>query len=85
MKISEEFINSISSREDFLTFLSMLTTSLTEYPEHWPNKDLGLYLDAMNSWTSDMDGYYQNRGIKLPQNIDWAVFARILMAAKTYE
>jgi len=42
-------------------------------------------LEAVTSWTEDMDGYYQNNGIEIPQNINWKAFANILIAAKIYE
>jgi hypothetical protein len=32
-----------------------------------------------------MDGYYQNNNIPIPENIDWKVFANILIGAKMYE
>jgi len=32
-----------------------------------------------------MDGYYLNMGQPVPKNIDWKLFANILMAAKMYE
>jgi hypothetical protein len=43
------------------------------------------YLEAMQSWVEDMDGYYLNKGLQLPEKVDWKIFATILVAAKIYE
>jgi hypothetical protein len=32
-----------------------------------------------------MEGYYQNNKMPIPENINWKVFANILVAAKMYE
>jgi len=39
----------------------------------------------MQSWIEDMDGYYENMNMKLPEKIEWNVFANVLMAARVYE
>lgn len=51
----------------------------------WKNNDLSSYLEAISSWIEDMDGFYENMGKSLPENINWSVFADILMAARIYE
>ncbi|MGY5360334.1 DUF7660 family protein [Cronobacter dublinensis] len=40
----------------------------------------------MASWIEDMDGYYLNKGLPVPDhNVNWAFIADILRAAKVYE
>jgi hypothetical protein len=41
-------------------------------------------LEGIAIWTEDMDGYYHNNK-PIPENIEWKVFANILIAAKMYE
>ena len=43
------------------------------------------HLEAIESWTDDMEGYYENTNQPIPQNINWKIFADILMAATMYE
>ncbi|AMO46696.1 Hypothetical protein AKI40_0268 [Enterobacter sp. FY-07] len=75
----------VNNREELLTLIQALATDARHSPEAWQNKSVADYLEAMASWIEDMDGYYKNRQLPLPQNISWGVFADVLMAAKSYE
>jgi len=84
----EELINKIetlNTKEDFISFLELLVQDLRNNRNGWENKNLESYLEAAASWTEDMGGYYQNNNLPIPENIDWKVFANILIAAKMYE
>jgi hypothetical protein len=78
-------INEIGSKEDFVNFVELLISNLKSNPEEWTNKTLPEYLESISSWTEDMEGYYQNNNMPIPENINWKVFANILIAAKMYE
>jgi len=78
-------INEINSKEDFINFIELLVSNLKNNPEEWTNKSLPEYLESISSWTEDMEGYYQNNDMPVPENINWKVFANILIAAKMYE
>ncbi|GAA4321033.1 DUF7660 family protein [Flaviaesturariibacter amylovorans] len=78
-------VNKIGNKNDFLKFVELLITDLRKNPSEWENKTLESYLEAIINWTEDMEGYYQNNDIPLPENISWKVFANILIAAKVYE
>jgi len=77
--------NSIRSREDFVAFVRALSNDFKEHPESWENKDLPRFLEALGAWVQDMDGYYRSQGKPTPGQLDWKIFADILMAAKMYE
>jgi hypothetical protein len=51
----------------------------------WENRDIGAFLEAMASWVEDMDGFYKNQGLPVPEKPDWKVVADILMSGKLYE
>ncbi len=78
-------INEIKSKEDFVNFVELLVSNLKSNPEEWTNKSLPEYLESISSWTEDMEGYYQNNDMPIPENVNWKVFANILIAAKMYE
>ncbi len=78
-------INRINSKDDFVNFVELLVANSNKSPEEWANKTLSEYLKSIASWTEDMDGYYKNNGLAIPENITWKVFANILVAAKMYE
>ncbi|HWW38554.1 DUF7660 family protein [Pedobacter sp.] len=78
-------VNSIKTKADFISFIHFLLEDLKSNSEDWENKTLPEYLKAIASWTDDMDGYYINNNLPIPDNVDWKVFADILLAAKMYE
>lgn len=78
-------IQAINSKEAFVSFVESLVSDLKNNPDGWANKTLSEYLESIAHWTEDMNGYYQNNGLPVPENIDWKVFANILIAAKMYE
>ena len=78
-------IKSISSRADFVSFVQSLSEQFRANPQMWENKDLGSYLAALAAWVEDMDGYYINRGLPVPQRPDWQHVADMLKAATLYE
>ena len=78
-------ISEINSKDDFVNFVGLLVDDLKNNPDEWENKSLPAYLDAIARWTDDMEGYYLNNNIEMPRDINWIVFANILMAAKMYE
>lgn len=80
-----EKMESINSKKSFVEFLYLLVEDLTKDNNSWENKTLDKYLESMAGWVEDMDGYYQNRNEPVPSNVNWRVFADILMASKIYE
>jgi hypothetical protein len=80
-----QIINNISNKEDFVRFVESLISDLNNNPDKWTNKTLPEYLEGIASWTEDMEGYYEYKNIPIPENIDWRVFANILIAASMYE
>jgi molybdate-binding protein len=78
--------NTVNDRQTFSDFIDKLRQDLKANPSTWTNKNLDEFLEAMNRYTQDIDGYYKNTN----QNINadtpsWQVFADILMGAKVYE
>jgi hypothetical protein len=81
----EKSIKNVNSREDFIGFMDALMNDLKTNPDLWENKTLADYLSAIQNWTEDMDGYYINNNIPIPENVSWKTFAMILMGATMYE
>jgi hypothetical protein len=78
-------MTNVNSKEDFVKFMSSLINDLKDNPQKWENRSLLEYLEAIQSWTEDMDGYYVNNNLPVPENVSWNVFANILTAARIYE
>jgi hypothetical protein len=75
----------ITTRQEFLAFLVLLQQDLREHSSEWENITLPQYLEAMQAWTADMNGYYTNTGQPIRENVPWYVFADILRVARVYE
>lgn len=75
----------INNKEAFLDFLRKLIIDFKENPQNWEHKNIESYLGAAADWIEDMEGYYLNKKVNPPIDINWQVFADILMAAKMYE
>lgn len=76
----------VVDRKSFIEFLYLLRENLINNPENWENKTLPEFLEALASYTEDIQGYYDN--MKLNKNSDiaeWSIFADILKGAKIYE
>lgn len=80
-----DIVNNLDSREDFVNFVEFLIEDLRNNKDKWENFSLENYLDAIARWTGSIDSFYKNQGWDLPQNINWKVFAQILLAARIYE
>lgn len=82
--------NSIKTKDDFVQFLYQLSSSFEDGAQDWTNKTLQEFLEALASWSEDMDGYYDNMGLSTQvdlsgETVVWRVFADLLMAARVYE
>jgi hypothetical protein len=75
----------ITSPQAFVDFVTLLRADFRENGTQWENRNLSDYLEAMQAWTADMDGYYINTGQPIPDNVPWHIFADILRAARMYK
>jgi hypothetical protein len=66
-------------------YLNELSKSSYDNPELWRNNDLGTYLEAIANWTNDMEGYYKNQSLPVPENLNWQLMSRMLSAARFYD
>lgn len=85
MQDLKKVIEEIKTKQDFISFVELLIEDLKNNSQEWSNNNLNDYLEGIANWTEDMDGYYINNNLTIPNNIHWKVFANILIAAKIYE
>jgi hypothetical protein len=76
----------VDSRATFANFLGLLRQELLEAPEQWENNSLPAFLEAMESYALDIDGFYQNTNQAIDADMpSWQNFANILRGARMYE
>ena len=80
-----EIAKTVQTKQDFVNFVGVLLEDYKTNPSNWENRTLEDFLEAMQRWTEDMEGYYLYNKINLPNDIPWRIFTDILMAAKMYE
>lgn len=78
-------INGINSKEDFMIFLNELRVDKEQKSEEWENDEITSYLKGICSWVGDMEGYFDNMHIEMPQNINWRFIAMLFYVGKIYE
>jgi hypothetical protein len=74
----------VKTEDDFRNFVSELLEDLQDDPGSWNNHYLEIFLEAMVSCVPDVQDYYENHGMTIPQEPTWSHFAHILLAAKTH-
>jgi hypothetical protein len=84
MELSEK-VDKVKSREDLIKFIKHLRTDLQTNSAEWENITLEDYLEAMEDWVKDMDGYYLNTNQPVPEQPSWKTIADILFASSMYE
>lgn len=75
----------VGTRQDLARFVNDLRLDLETSSDAWENPTLDRYLEALDAWLTDLDGAYLNRGEPLPDQPDWSLVARMLVAASMYE
>ena len=73
-----EMLGKIKSKEDFIKFIEIYTSAISDLSV----KD---YLESVASWTEDMEGYYSNTGKEIPENINWDFIATLFYVGSIYE
>jgi hypothetical protein len=73
------------TRDDFSAFLRELARSRRENPALWENDTIESFLDAAAAWVDDMDGWFSNGDLPVPQDASWQLMAAILEAGRVYE
>jgi hypothetical protein len=74
------------TRNDFIKFIKEFRKDFEENKSEWENKTLGDFFEAMEAYTEDVQGYYDN--MKLNVDADeatWENFKTILQGASVYE
>lgn len=80
-----ETIDKIETRDDLKKFILRLQNDCKINNDEWQNTSISEYLESMAAWIDDMDGYFINKKLDIPENPSWKLIAEILYAAKSYE
>jgi hypothetical protein len=76
----------IETKEQFKEFVGDLLNNLLLRPQDFENKKLADFLEALGSYTEDIQGYYDNTEQTIDsEKASWQVFADLLKGASIYE
>ncbi len=74
------------TRLDFIEFLKEFRKDLTNNDSKWENKTLEDFLEAMESYTEDVQGYYDNMKLNIDADkATWENFMIIMKGSSIYE
>jgi hypothetical protein len=74
------------TRIEFIEFLKEFKTDFDQNKENWENVNLSDFLESMIAYTEDIQGFYDNMGMKInADNPTWENFINILKGASIYE
>jgi len=82
---SFEKISNIKSKNDLIDFLSFLSKDRQDNLDEWENNTIEEYLISISSWIEDMDGYYKNNNLPIPNDENWSLIATLFYIGKIYE
>lgn len=80
-----ERIETVNSKSKFMEFVNELIKDNQNNEREWENKSISDYLEGINSWVDDLEGYYDNMKLQIPKDIDWRFVATLLYVGKIYE
>ncbi len=71
-------VGQVKTKEDLAAFIAALRLDLAANPEEWENHTLERFLEAMEAWIRDMDGYFKNMGQPVVDVPNWRTLAHIV-------
>lgn len=76
----------VTDRKSFQEFVGLLLADYKANKDNWDNNTLDLFLEAIEAYAGDLDGYYLNNHPEIDADkATWRAFADILRGAVTYE
>lgn len=76
----------VTDKQTFIKFLDLLLKDFLDNPDSWENKTLPEFLEALSSYTEDIQGYYDNMNLNIDADKpDWSTFSDLFKGAKIYE
>lgn len=76
----------ITDRQNFIQLLDLFREDFINNPERWENRPLSDFLEAIGTYTEDIQDYYDNTNANINLDIPaWSIFADIFKGAKVYE
>jgi hypothetical protein len=76
----------VTDRESFIQLLRLMQADLQQNREAWENNTLSTFIEAMERYAEDIQGYYDFNQQNIDANVpSWKVFADIMRGAIVYE
>ena len=77
--------NSIKTKDEFAAFLDDILADYRDHGATWENADLPRFIEAMQAWLRDCDGFYRNQREDTAAISPWRCIADATAAARIYE
>jgi len=83
--ITPEDTANVRSKEDLAVFLALVLRDYAQHGDQWENRDLPSFIEALQRWLEDSDGYYANQNEEVGSVSPWRHIADAVAAARIYE
>ena len=80
-----DLVKAIKDKDGLINFISELRLDLKDNFSTWENPTMKDYLEAMQSWLEDIDGWEKNYDVDVLKMPVWQFIGHILLASKMYE
>lgn len=80
-----ELVTNINDKDDLIKFISDLINDYITNKDSWENQTLDSYLEAMQSWLEDIEGWEKNCKQDVSNMNPWQLIGHVLYASKMYE
>ncbi len=77
-----EILKIVTTKQEFINFLEIVIEDCKKITNQIPHYS---YLESIQSWVEDMDGYYENTNQQVPNNIDWNFIPTLFWMGNIYE
>lgn len=84
MRLREQVFD-INNKNDLVLFINSLRNDFSNNFGEWQNDNLADYLEAMQAWLEDIEGWERNCSIDISKINVWQLFGHILLASKMYQ
>ncbi len=75
----------VSSKEELAAYLDVILRDHAQNGKKWENRDFPSFIEALQRWLEDSDGYYENRKEDAATISPWRRVADDIAAARIYK
>jgi hypothetical protein len=81
----DDLAAAVGGHEDLAAFVRALESDLVANPQHWENRTLDDFLNALWRFVGSLESWARNNNEPVPVELTWRLVAEMLLVAREYE